>query len=252
MVSSINAAESSIQQLMLQMYQKMSAADTDGIAGLSKEELSSIDVGNDVGGAGFLQSLTAQFDKIDANGDGQLSAEEIAFAKPSKEPLGPPPGLELTSTGSSESTDNIMEKILKKLSEKFTDSYKKAESGDKSPANAIASLCAKADTDGVKGLSLDELSAVDTSKDTRQAGFINNLIENFKSIDTDGDGQLSQSELQNAIPKQFSKQEMAAMNNSFGSFGGLSNLSGNLVQKLLNSYQNGDLSKLVSSLSVAI
>ena len=95
MVSSITD-DDSIQQMMSLMFQKMSAADTDGTEGLSLDELSSIDTSGDAGGAAFLQSLTNQFDQLDADGNGQLSDEEISSAMP-VEPLGLPPGVKIES-----------------------------------------------------------------------------------------------------------------------------------------------------------
>lgn len=106
MVSSISSnSDDSIQLLMAQMFQKMKSADTDGIAGLSKDELSSIDSSNDVGGSAFLKSLTDQFSSLDADKNGQLSSEEISKARPS-EPMGPPPGMDLSS-----STENKMSEL---------------------------------------------------------------------------------------------------------------------------------------------
>lgn len=84
MVSGINnAAEDSIQ-LMAQMYQQLNKADTDGVSGLSKGELSSINTGNDVGKADFLKALQEQFDALDTDGNGQLTADEIAKLEPQK------------------------------------------------------------------------------------------------------------------------------------------------------------------------
>lgn len=262
MVSSISSTESSIQQLMAAMYQKMNAADTDGIAGLSKKELSSIDVGDDVGGGGFLQSLSAQFDKIDTDGNGQLSAKEISSAKPTG-PMGPPPGLELNATksddatGSTNSIEAMMEKLLKAMMEALSKSQEKLASSDQTTGakKAIDSLLASADTDGTAGLSANELSAIDTSGNAGKANFVNNLIKNFDKIDTDGNGQLSQSEIIASKPEG-PPPEMAVANGSSSSSNGLgnslSNLSNAFIQKLLSSYQNGDLSGTLSSLTSSL
>jgi len=277
MISSIqNSASDSIQQMMALMMQNMGAADTDGTKGLSKSKLASVDAGRDVGGSAFLKSLTEQFDALDADSNGQLSSEEIASAKPPEVPMGPPPGLELdkseetdstdatsdttstsatSSTDKASSTDSIMQQILEALLNSFTDSYSKGNSADKA-SDAIASLSSTADTDGTKGLSKTELASVDTSQNTKEAGFINDLTKNFNSYDTDGDGQLSQSEMTAAVPKEFSQQEMASMAGGqsqaekFGNF--LGSTSGNFARQLMNSYQSGGLSDLASSLSVAV
>ena len=260
MVSSINSTDSDdMQQMMALMYQKIGAADKDGIAGLSKGELASVNAGNDVGGSAFLKSLTAQFDVLDADKNGQLSSEEIASAKPPGQ-MGPPPGLQLESSVSTDSTqstgsvDSVLQKLLEALMKSFMDSYSK-EDNSKS-ADAVTSLTATADTDKTKGVSLAELASVNTSGNTTQAKFVNDLMQNFANYDKDGDGQLSQSELQAAIPKEFSQQDMAAMANKgsdtsgFGS--ALSSFSGSIMEKLISSYKNGDLAKMVSSLNIAV
>ena len=96
MVSSISgsAGLNAIQQLMAEMQKKMKAADTDGKAGLSKEEISAIGTEGDNGGANFLNALVENFDKFDKNGDGQLSKDDIKSLKPPvHRPMGPPPGM---------------------------------------------------------------------------------------------------------------------------------------------------------------
>ena len=108
MVSSIDSKDDSMQMLMMQMFQKMKTADTDGTKGLSKDELSSIDAGSDVGGSAFLKSLTDQFDTLDADGNGQLTSDEIAKAHP-REPMGPLPGMNLSSSASSSSENKLSE-----------------------------------------------------------------------------------------------------------------------------------------------
>lgn len=273
MLSSIeNDASDSIKQMMAQMFQKIGAADTDGKAGISKIELSSVNAGDDVGGAAFLKSLNEKFDELDADADGQLSAKEIASSMPPSEPMGPPPGLEIDSeeTGKTletsaakssddikqkETNENLMDKIIEAFVNSFTDSYKKKDAGDDSE-KAIASLTASANTDGKAGLSLDELASADTSKNGKMSGLVKDLIDNFTTYDKDGDGQLSQSEIKEAMPKQFSKQEMAAMldqKDKYESFGSLlGSASGKFVQQLLDSYKNGNLSNLASTVSLAL
>lgn len=81
MVSGINSTAEDNLQLMAQMYQKLNKADTDGISGLSKGELSSIETGKDIGKTDFLKKLQEQFDALDTDGNGQLSADEIAKLK---------------------------------------------------------------------------------------------------------------------------------------------------------------------------
>lgn len=207
MVSSINGSESSaIQQMMATMFQKMGAADTDGTAGLSKSELSSVDAGSDVGGSAFLKSLTDQFDQIDTDGNGQLSKNEIASAKPHKGAMGPPPGLEIEGVNDTDSTSSSS-----------------------------------------NGTSIEEL-----------------LAKFIKSLDTNGDGQISEEELkaamQNAQNAQTKQNEHATQsttaNNQTGKAASLeSNSMGTLaqalVQKAINTYQSGGLAGVASSLSIA-
>lgn len=277
MVSSISSnASDSIQLMMAQMYQKLNAADTDGIAGLSKDELSSIDSSDDKGGSAFLQSLSSQFDSLDADGNGQLSASEIASAKPPCGPMGPPPGMTIggccstdstdstnsadstsaaSSTSSTDTTSSIeqwLEKMLQSLLDSFTKSTENTGSGDQSTtadatssetdaASKISSLTSTADTDKSRSLSLDELSSVDTSNNTGEAKFIKDLINNFKSYDTNGDGQLSQSEMATATPPTTA----ADLGSSLGT------LSSSFIQKLLNNYQTSNLTSLASSIGIA-
>jgi len=279
MVSSISNADSDVVQLMMaQMYQKLNAGDTDGIKGLSKDELSSINSSNDVGSSAFLESLTEQFDSLDADRNGQLSANEIASVKPPSEPMGPPPGMSIpgnednsddllgsvtstdsnTATSSAESLELMMEQLLKSLMESFSESFDKTDSTAEANAETkINSLVSSADTDGTTGLSLNELNSVGSTENTGKTGFINDLINNFKSYDSNGDGQLSVAEIKTAmLDEQFSKQELAAISADSSNLGSslgnaLGSLSGSFVQKLLSNYQNGNLSSLASSLNIA-
>ena len=251
MVSSASSADSNaLMQAMAMMQQKMSTANTDGVAGLSKDELSSIDSSNDTGGAAFLKSLTDQFDELDTDANGQLSKEEIAKAKP-PEKMGPPPGLEISSSddsSSSNSIEDIIQKLLKQLEESFTDRKKTASkaSEDAATANPLANALKSADTDGTTGLSVDELTSIKSTEDTKKADFIKKLTENFDKLDSNSDGQLSQTEISAMKPEASANSgNLASGDNSFGS------LAGSFLQKLMDSYKNGDLTKLVSSLSTS-
>lgn len=227
MVSSISSSGSDyIAQMIAQMQQKMQLADTDGTKGLSKDELASINTSSDVGGSSFLNKLTANFDKIDTNGDGQLTGSEISAAAPPKGAMGPPPGLSIDSSDANDSADStdstdatsstsassFMEALLKKLLqavedslEKMTDSSTSADNTDSTKTAATNSSqkldLTSADTDGTAGLSKTELSSIDTSADPKAAGFIDELSKNFDKLDADGDGQLSKSEIAAAKPQ---------------------------------------------------
>lgn len=118
-----------------------------------------------------------------------------------------------------------------------------------------------ADTDGTKGLSLDELSSVDTTKDAGQTVFLKSLTEQFNKLDTDSNGQLSISEIAKAkqpapmgpppgLDLNVSNKVHKAGKDNIGSI--FSDLSGTFLQKLLQSYKDGSLSNLASSLSLAV
>lgn len=242
MVSSTSATSGGIEQLMMAMYQKMNAADTDGITGLSKDELSSIDTGNDVGGTAFLKMLNDKFDSLDADGNGELSGSEIAAARPHRGHMGPPPGLQLESSDSSDSTNSMgsikdmIENVFDKALESMSEGLDKLSSADS--ANMADSLTKSADKDNNNSLSASELSSIDTSKDSDKADLVSRLIKNFNKYDTNGDGQLSQSELKAAMPD-------SELSGDFKN--ALSNLS-NYVQKFLDKYQSSDLSSWISKL----
>lgn len=57
-----------------------------------------------------------------------------------------------------------------------------------------------ADTDGTSGLSLDEILSIDTSDDTGGAAFLKSLKDQFKTLDSNSDGQLSSKEIFTAKP----------------------------------------------------
>ncbi len=100
MVSSINGYDNDdMLQLMLNNIQpKIDKADTDGIKGLSAEELASIDAKDD----SFLKTLKEQFGKIDSDSNGQITTEEIkeSLSVQKQEQMGPPAGMQIqTSDG---------------------------------------------------------------------------------------------------------------------------------------------------------
>lgn len=78
MVASISSTDSNnIKQTIAEMYLKMKAADTDGVKGLSRQELASIDTGGTAAGSAFLHALQEQFDKLDADKNGQISENDM-------------------------------------------------------------------------------------------------------------------------------------------------------------------------------
>ncbi len=103
MVSEINSNDE-LQMLMLKMQSKMHQADTDGLKGLSKSELASVDAADNLDAQEFLKILTEKFDDVDKNKDGQLTSEEV-LKSALQQPLGPPAGLFLEKDG--ENNKNI-------------------------------------------------------------------------------------------------------------------------------------------------
>lgn len=108
-----------------------------------------------------------------------------------------------------------------------------------------------ADIDGKAGLSMSELASVNTDGDVNTAAFQKVLTEQFDKLDADKDGQLSQSELLNSsitvtpTISATTSNSAGQTNNSSTSFG---NLAESCIQKLMNSYKNGGLTSLLSSL----
>lgn len=279
MVTGINSADSGDMQLMMaQFYQKLNTADTDGTKGLSLDELSSVDTTRDAGGTAFLKSLSAQFSKLDADGDGQLSSSEIAQAKPPTPPMGPPPGLDLgtsnttdsaktgttgatdatskTSSTQDESIEQMLKKLMSEIFEKLADgiSGEKKSTSDTSDSKSTTVDSVSTDANGSKkGVSLSDLSSIKTNTNAGATEFINSLMNDFKNLDTNSDGKLSQSEL--AALKSNSGTETASskLENQLGRLGSsLGNASSAFLGKLISSYQNGNLSNLASSLSLAV
>ena len=75
-----------------------------------------------------------------------------------------------------------------------------------SSSNQIQQLMAEmmkkmksADTDGTSGLSKNELSSINTDNDPGGARFLKELSKNFDKIDSNSDGQLSKSEIDEVI-----------------------------------------------------
>lgn len=279
MVNSINSTDSDgLQLMMAQMYQKVNAANTDGIAGLSKSELSSIDMGNDKGGAAFLKSLSDQFDSLDADGNGQLTAKEVSSAKLPTGPFGPPPGMKIessdsdsgsltgsvSSTGKSSSTDstsstsssssmeslleNLLEKLLQQMAQRFNHSGGSTADGSGSNSDKVSELVSSSDTDKNGSLSAAELKSIDTSGNNGKVGFVNDLIKNFSKYDTDNDGSLSQSEVLASMPKDPSQQTTASISSSDSSFNNIKAF----MNKLISAYEkSGGVANVASALSIA-
>lgn len=136
-IGSVGANED-IHAMMLEMFNKINKADTDGTTGLSLEELSSVDTSKDVGGQAFIKSLTEQFEDLDSNSDGQLSKDEMAYAKPTQDKLGMPADINIAGTDTKSNSVDSYQELLNSL---------------------INSLMSKLDTDGDGSISAEEMSA---------------------------------------------------------------------------------------------
>ena len=225
MVSKISGNDDTMQLLMAQLYSKMNAADTDGTSGLSKNELSSVDAGDDVGGSAFLKSLTDQFDELDTDKDGQLSSSEISKAKP-QEPMGPPPGMNLDD--SDDSSTSFIDSLLK--------AYTQDNDSNGDGSISAAELVSK-NSNGIKSESISDF-----------------ISDNFDNYDTNSDGALSKDELKTAMHdaiKSSAKSENSG-DSEMNSGETFKNMAASFVQKLLDSYKDGSLSSLTSELSTSV
>lgn len=261
MVSQVNGtSEDNIQMMMAQMLQKINSADTDGITGLSKSELSSIDTSGNQGGTSFLKSLENQFDKLDTDGDGELSSEEISKAIPKREHMGPPPGLSLdastsltTSTTSTTSgtSDTSVSELFKEVMTSFEKSFINnfGNNSPQSSSDKVSDIASAADTDKSGGVSLSELSSLNINN-TSEKGIVNDLVNNFKNYDTNGDGALSTTELSAAVSDKTGLGGDIGANGAEKLGNSLGRVSASFVQKLLNNYSNS-FPGLNSSLNIA-
>lgn len=215
MVSSISGSSGSdyIQQLMTQMLKNMSAADTDGTKGLSKAEISSISAGEDKGGENFLKELSSNFDKIDTDGNGQLTGEEIKSARPPRGQMGPPPGLmDALTSADTDGTTGLSTDELSSIDSK----------GNKGQSSFIQNLTEnfdKLDANKDGQLSSDEIAASkpsgpppektsdSSSTESSQVNdLVQSLLKNFDKLDTNEDGKLSVEELAAGLDAKNSKR----------------------------------------------
>lgn len=279
MVSSITNGTSSmsLQQLFADMKSKMGAADTDGTQGLSKQELSSIDTGGNTQESNFLKTLSDNFDKIDSNGDGQISSNEIKAARPHHHGhMGPPPGMNIESTDSADSTTStnatsstdptsstsaigIMDSLIKQL----IAALEKAEAGisgqmstNGNGSDTVASVDSTQQASSASNASLntqtagitkDDLASIAGNDGHSGHGFIKKLQENFDKIDTDSDGQLSKSEIK-AFADSNSKTAGSDVSNAGSK---IANISEYFMKQLVSTYQNNSAA-INSALNIAV
>lgn len=262
-----------------QLYNKMKSANTDGIEGWSKSELASINTGSNSANSDFLHALSENFDKLDSDGNGEITRDEITEGISSKL-INSPDGTHLAptknindadsptasdsadSTSDSKSTstellasiEQLIEKMLQQAVNGLSGKYDAKSNDPTSTQNQASSTTAvtstsSVDSSGKPGLSLAELSAIDTNNNPNNAGFVNDLINNFSKYDTDGDGKLSKSEMEaSKLATSNAATSADQLNNTEISF---NHLTGPLMSKLLSNYSNLNLSSLASTLSIA-
>lgn len=103
------------------------------------------------------------------------------------------------------------------------------------------------DIDGKAGLSQAELASVNPGNDLNTAAFQKVLTEQFDRLDTDKDGQLTESELLNSnVSLTPTVTDPNAQTSA--SSANFSRMAESCVQKLMNSYKNGGLTSLLSSI----
>lgn len=122
MVSGINGVDSdSVKKLLADIYNKMSVADTDGAAGLSKSELASVNTNGDIDTAAFQKVFMEQFDKLDADKNGQLSQSELQSSNLS---VTPSVTDSLSTTAASSISGTSFGSMAESFIQKIMNSYK--------------------------------------------------------------------------------------------------------------------------------
>lgn len=162
----------------------------------------------------------------------------------------------LQGVGNTSSTSPL-DALSQAALESFAESFDKADMDkDAKKKEQLKALLSEADTDNSGGLSLEELSAVDTSQDADKAKLVDALIDQFKSLDKDRSGELSINEMQELLKKkEFSIQELGGMykaaNEQDSPGDNLGHASLTILQKFLSAYQYNEIAGQAPSVSVS-
>ncbi|MFY7959291.1 MAG: EF-hand domain-containing protein [Elsteraceae bacterium] len=155
--------------------------------------------------AQFAQSI---FKKADANNDGQLTADELDAAKPSDASSDGPSGADLVKAGDKDGDGKLsqaeLEGALKATQSKLADSVQllllalqeQGEAGTSRERSFAEALFKEADADNDGQLTETELSAARPKDAPAGAPSATDLI---KAGDANGDGKLNQAELEKAL-----------------------------------------------------
>lgn len=124
----------SMQQLVSQIMTTIKNSDTDGTKGLSKAELSAIGDKDFSGESSFFNVLTNSFARIDSDGNGQITNQEISNSlKSDMEKMGILSSVDTQAT-SVNSNDNTSTQLAKDLMNYF-DEIVKHKSSDEENSN---------------------------------------------------------------------------------------------------------------------
>lgn len=167
----------------------------------------------------------------------------------------------MTQAANNSKSASPLDALSQAALESFAKSFDKADMDkDAKKKEQMKELMSEADTDKSGGLSLKELSSVDTTQSRDKAKLVDELIKEFKGLDKDGNGELSMDEMQELLKqKEFSIQELGSMNKALSSENPpVNSLSPDLgqatlatLQKFLSAYQYNEIAGQASSVSVS-
>lgn len=156
------------------------------------------------------------------------------------------------SASGSTGEKSVIEQIMAKLIDNFAKSYSVTEDQsdeEKAKEAAIKDIISKADTDKDGSLSKNELSDYAKTDEGTGNKILNQLISSFDSLDKNKDGKLSFDEMKK-LPnrKEFSQQEMKAINDEFNNPNKTDSALGTagkslpiLAQKIIDNYDSSNL-----------